>query len=211
MGMLGAPPNCRPECAIHQDCPLHLACINNQCKDPCVGTCGFNAECVTQNHQPRCSCLPGFDGDPFSTCNPIQGKCLLFSLRDVCSIELLSVVEAPRDPCNPSPCGSNALCKQRNGAGSCVCQKDFFGDPYVGCHPECVMNNDCEASKACLLRKCQDPCPGSCGLNAECQVVNHRPSCFCLPRYTGNALAACYPIVEQSKTMPVYSTCLYFI
>lgn len=77
-GMLGAPPNCRPECVIHQDCPLHLACFGNKCKDPCVGSCGFNAQCNVQNHRPLCTCLPGFEGDPFSGCNPIQGKCVLF-------------------------------------------------------------------------------------------------------------------------------------
>jgi hypothetical protein len=36
-----------------------------------------------------------------------------------------------------------------------------------------------------------DPCPGTCGLNAECRVVNHAPSCSCLPGYTGNPLNSC--------------------
>lgn len=73
-GMLGAPPNCRPECLIHQDCPTHLACVRNKCRDPCTGSCGFNARCTVHNHQPVCTCNPGFEGDPFSGCNPVQGK-----------------------------------------------------------------------------------------------------------------------------------------
>lgn len=73
-GMYGAPPNCRPECVIHQDCPLHLACFGNKCADPCVGTCGFNSQCSVQNHHPSCTCLSGFEGDPFLGCNPIEGK-----------------------------------------------------------------------------------------------------------------------------------------
>lgn len=70
-GMLGAPPNCRPECLIHSDCPTKLACVRNKCKDPCAGSCGFNTQCTVVNHQPVCSCSPGFQGDPFSGCNPI--------------------------------------------------------------------------------------------------------------------------------------------
>lgn len=74
-GMFGAPPNCRPECVINQDCPSHLACVNNKCRDPCAGSCGINAQCTVQNHRPLCSCIPGFEGDPFSGCSPVQGKC----------------------------------------------------------------------------------------------------------------------------------------
>lgn len=72
--MLGAPPACRPECLIHQDCPTNLACVRNKCTDPCAGSCGFNAQCAVRNHQPVCSCLQGFEGDPFSGCNPVQGR-----------------------------------------------------------------------------------------------------------------------------------------
>jgi hypothetical protein len=43
-----------------------------------------------------------------------------------------------------------------------------------------------------VRNKCVDPCPGTCGLNAECRVVNHAPSCSCLPGYTGNPLNSCH-------------------
>lgn len=115
----------------------------------------------------------------------------------------LPAVELPRNPCNPSPCGANSVCKEYNGAGSCSCLQDYFGDPYVGCRPECIMNNDCPRDKACLGQKCRDPCPGSCGINAECQVINHNPSCSCVPGYTGNALRVCHEIVEPSKKLPL--------
>lgn len=100
--------------------------------------------------------------------------------------------EAPRNPCNPSPCGANAICKERNGAGSCACLPEYTGDPYTGCRPECVTNSDCDRSKACFNNKCKDPCPGACGLNAECRVINHSPSCYCLPGYSGNAMSNCF-------------------
>lgn len=109
------------------------------------------------------------------------------------------VTEKPPNPCHPSPCGANAVCKERNGAGSCTCLPEYFGDPYTGCRPECVTNSDCDRSKACINNKCKDPCPGTCGLHAECRVLNHAPSCTCLPDYTGDAATACHPILESKR------------
>lgn len=97
------------------------------------------------------------------------------------------------------------MCKERNGAGSCVCLPEYFGDPYTGCRPECVINSDCDRTKACLNNKCYDPCPGTCGLNAECRVVNHAPSCTCIVGYTGDPLSACVPI-QPSK---IILLCMY--
>lgn len=74
--MFGAPPNCRPECVIHQDCPSNRACIRQRCEDPCAGACGFNALCTAQNHKPVCSCLEGYEGDPYAGCNTPQSEYL---------------------------------------------------------------------------------------------------------------------------------------
>lgn len=95
------------------------------------------------------------------------------------------------EPCNPSPCGANAVCKERNGAGSCTCLPEYYGDPYSGCRPECVQNSDCDRSRACINNKCKDPCPGVCGLSAECRAQNHAPMCFCINGYTGNPADVC--------------------
>lgn len=94
-------------------------------------------------------------------------------------------------PCVPSPCGSNAICREQNGVGACECISDYFGNPYEGCRPECVHSSDCPSNKACNRNKCQDPCPGVCGNNAVCQVVNHSPSCTCLTGYIGNPYSNC--------------------
>lgn len=99
-----------------------------------------------------------------------------------------------REPCRPSPCGINAVCRERNNAGSCSCLPGYFGDPYSECRPECVNNNDCPKQKACFNNKCRDPCVGLCGSNTECQVVNHTPYCSCVPGYTGNPSVACLKI-----------------
>lgn len=67
---IGQPPNCRPECLISSECSSNRACINQQCLDPCPGTCGRNAICRVTNHSPICSCLQGHTGDPFLLCTP---------------------------------------------------------------------------------------------------------------------------------------------
>lgn len=73
-GYIGSPPACRPECVTSTDCPQNQACIRQKCKDPCPGTCGTNARCLVINHNPICTCKPGFTGDPFNFCQLEQSK-----------------------------------------------------------------------------------------------------------------------------------------
>ena len=103
------------------------------------------------------------------------------------------------DPCNPSPCGQNAICTARSRAGACQCIPEYFGDPYVACRPECTINADCPAALACVNLHCVDPCPGVCGVNAQCRAVNHAPTCTCNPGYRGDPFTAC-SLIPQSKS-----------
>lgn len=187
---IGRAPNCRPECTSNSECPGYLACVNERCKDPCPGSCGNFATCTTVKHRPICRCVEQYSGDPFTGCTPIA------ILREP---EILM-------PCSPSPCGINAICQERNGAGSCSCIPEYFGDPYVECRPECVMNSDCAKNRACVNQKCRDPCPGVCGLNAECSVVNHAPTCMCLPGYTGNPSLSCHEIPRSNYSDTLIAT-----
>lgn len=170
---IGLPPNCRPECTSNSECSSDMACINNKCSNPCVGACGSLAECRVISHTPACVCPLGYHGDPFVSC------------------DITTVVNEQSSPCSPSPCGSNAICKQRHNAGSCICLQGYFGNPYEGCRPECVVNTDCPSDKVCQQNKCQDPCLGTCGVNAQCHTVNHAPLCNCLPGYTGDPFRNC--------------------
>lgn len=179
---IGSPPNCKPECISNSECANHLACINQKCKDPCPGTCGVNAECKVVNHVPNCVCISGYEGNPFVQCQIVTPP----------------IVEITT-PCNPSPCGSNAVCKERNGAGACSCLPEYIGNPYEGCRPECMINSDCPSNKACMRNKCKDPCPGTCGQNADCQVVNHLPACSCKTGYTGDPFKFCNIILVPCK------------
>lgn len=170
---IGAPPNCRPECISNSECAPLLACINKKCQNPCVNTCGTNAECRVVSHTPICICPELYSGDPTVQCNK------------------LDIYIVPPSPCNPTPCGPNAECVERAGAGACLCVKGYFGNPYEGCHPECLVNSDCSSNKACTRNKCIDPCPGTCAANANCVVVNHSPMCTCREGYTGDPFRQC--------------------
>lgn len=178
---IGTPPNCRPECTINSECSFVQACIREKCRDPCPGSCGTNAKCSVINHTPICACIEGYSGDPFSFCSPKP-------------VQPPQLVES--DPCNPSPCGANAQCHN----GICTCLPEYQGDPYAACRPECVLNNDCPKNRACIRMKCVDPCPGTCGQNAECAVINHIPMCTCLPGYSGNAFTFCSKIPGSYST-----------
>lgn len=185
---VGVPPNCKPECISNSECANHLACINQKCRDPCPGTCGINAECRVVSHTPNCICIPGYFGDPFFQCNQ----------------QIARPTAEHLSPCTPSPCGSNAICKEQNGAGSCSCLPEYIGNPYEGCRPECILNSDCPPNKACIKNKCKDPCPGTCGSNAECTVISHLPSCTCIIGYTGDPFRYCSLIPQQSKIITTY-------
>lgn len=60
-----------------------------------------------------------------------------------------------------------------------------------------MVSSECTQDKACINQKCSDPCPGTCGLQARCQVVNHNPICSCSPGYTGDPFTRC--LAEESK------------
>lgn len=80
---IGSPPNCRPECSVNSECRSNQACINQKCKDPCIGSCGVAARCSTINHIPVCTCDEGYEGDPFSYCHikPKPRMYIYFSLH----------------------------------------------------------------------------------------------------------------------------------
>lgn len=94
------------------------------------------------------------------------------------------------NPCQPSPCGPNALCQVRGESPACSCIENYVGSP-PNCRPECTINPECPSALACINQKCRDPCPGSCGSNAVCRVINHNPVCSCNPGFSGDPFRGC--------------------
>lgn len=111
------------------------------------------------------------------------------------------------DPCVPNPCGPNASPSSSGSRCICTCNPEYFGDPFTGCKPECVYNDDCPSNRACVRNKCVDPCIGVCGQNAECRVTNHNPICSCIQNYIGDPFVRCDPrkyniIIDARLTFP---------
>lgn len=148
--------------------------MNQKCSDPCPGTCGVGARCQVINHNPICSCPPGMTGDPFIRCQPIPPP----------------PAAPPTNPCQPNPCGPNSQCRVAGDSPSCSCLPEFIGTP-PNCRPECASNSECPSHLACINQKCRDPCPGTCGANAECRVLSHTPQCICIVGYTGDPFTQC--------------------
>lgn len=112
----------------------------------------------------------------------------------------------PQDPCNPSPCGLYAECRNIGNQAACSCLKNYVGSP-PNCRPECVVNTDCSSNQACISEKCRDPCIGSCGQNADCRVQNHIPTCLCQQGFSGDPFTLCsvvkgllYTLIYNSNT-----------
>ena len=133
------------------------------------GPCGPNAECYTMNDQEICKCKTNFLGNPYEGCTPNI------------------------NPCLPSPCGFNTDCSIQNGRAVCSCRSGYKGHPVSaqGCQPECSSHRDCPSTKTCINHHCVDPCPGACGIDAECKAQDHRPVCFCPYGLSGDPYLRC--------------------
>jgi len=183
--------------------------------------CGPNTECnANRQGNPVCTCLPGFSPQPdtITGCARIEARtpppdpcfpspcgrntlCEVNRLGNpVCKCQagyipmpdtISGCVEEP-DPCNPDPCGAGAECTPRGRQAECRCPAGFKGDPYAFCkRGECEYDNECSSSLACFDYNCRDPCIGTCGQNANCEVRNHRPVCSCPDGFKGDPLSAC--------------------
>lgn len=162
--------------------------------------------CTVINHSPTCSCIEGFTGNPLQNCYPKQDckkKISYFHpIRRInfLPIFLVSYLPPPKNACSPSPCGNGAICRDKNGVGSCTCKENYYGDPYIECRPECLSSSDCPLNKACNQKlHCENPCLNRdiCGLGAYCEVVAHNPVCVCPAGQTGDPFIRCF--VKESK------------
>lgn len=179
-GYHGSPySTCQPECTVNSECPRNKpACFYNECKDPCEGVCGIGANCELRDVTPICSCPKDMTGDPFVRCRPFE----------------------KRDLCEPNPCGVNARCepgydKYNEERPVCTCLPGHTGDGVRGCQrAECTEDAHCADHQGCVDYKCQNPCIGQCGSNANCNARRHVAVCTCPAGYNGDALVNCYAV-----------------
>lgn len=137
--------------------------------------CSQDGICNVVNHNPICQCSPGFEGNPLIAC---------YKKR----VEIIR--DEFENPCQPNPCGAYSECRNVNNVASCSCIRDYIGSP-PNCQPECVVSSQCAAKMTCVNEKCIDPCVGLCGLNSQCNVLNHVAFCSCNEDYAGDPHSGC--------------------
>ncbi|XP_055715790.1 delta-like protein B isoform X1 [Phlebotomus papatasi] len=177
-------------CIDHGECGSHQVCRSGSCVNPCVGTCGTNANCEVRNHVPVCSCPAGYKGDPFSYCRQMD----------------------PAELCHPSPCGVNTKCDVIGGTPTCTCLPGFFGNPLTGCRHECEQDGHCSNTEYCSDFKCVSACK-QCGQGASCsRSTNHRAVCECPKGYIGSPYTECRPECLGDRDCPQgRPACIYGI
>lgn len=126
---------------------------------------------------------------------------ILFFIK-ICLIPFITTAErdVPINPCQPSPCGPNSQCRVSNGQSVCSCMPEYRGSP-PNCRPECVVSAECPSDKMCKNQICISPCPGPCGNNAECRVINHSPICTCKRQFTGDPFSSCYVVPGNTRNI----------
>lgn len=125
--------------------------------------------------------------------NFFENNNLLFKILE-------KVIVPVENPCLPSPCGPNSVCRIVDNHAACSCLPNYVGRA-PNCRPECTINSECPGNLACLNERCKDPCPGSCGIFTNCIVLNHAPICQCDAGYTGDPFAGCSPIPGKKGTI----------
>lgn len=111
------------------------------------------------------------------------------------------------EPCSPSPCGPSSQCRVVNNQAVCSCLPMFIGSP-PSCRPECTISAECPLNEACNNHKCINPCLGTCGYGARCEIVNHNPICSCPAQNTGDPFTRCIPIGKFLLSVKLLFICL---
>lgn len=110
-------------------------------------------------------------------------------------------MQVTHNPCSTAVCGPNSQCREINNQAVCSCLPTYLGIPPA-CRPECVGNSECPQNQACIGQKCVNPCIGTCGVRATCEVVNHNPICACPAAHSGDPFVECTFV--QSKYCTLY-------
>ena len=94
----------------------------------------------------------------------------------ICSQQ--ACVEKP-DPCDPNPCGPGAQCLVSGGEATCSCPPGTVGEARTGCQRgECVLDQDCDVSRACQDFYCQGDYPAE--RDVSCCEGSKNSKCVCM-------------------------------
>lgn len=146
------------------------------------------------NHSIHCTCPSGLTGDPFTKCDRAIQRC---EADDRCGLGRYCEDTICRVTCSSdNECLDNEKCIERRCSVFCTSDKSCptgFICEYGQCIAGCRRDGECPLTEACINNQCLNPCasPTACGTKAQCQPVNHRPLCSCLPEHTGDPRVEC--------------------
>lgn len=196
-------------CRTDPECSLDRACRNRDCINPCLtdNPCVTNADCLVSEHLAQCRCRFGYTGDPYQACVPFaEPECV--EDKD-CPTDQICLDEKCVAACATlSPCVAPATCRLVDSSPIrtliCLCPDGYVTDDVGGCRTlppivsGCERDDECLQDTACINAVCRDPC--ACGLNARCDIVEHRPVCVCQPGFYGDPKVACIILGCQSDS-----------
>lgn len=196
-----------PECKMDYDCPSKLACIRNQCVDPCheLTPCAKSARCDVLDSIPVrtmvCTCPEGWVPDNAGECRAVVTSVPPGCTSDNdCPSQEACINRICKNPCN---CGLYSSCFVQNHRPICSCEDGFEGNPNVACRTVgCRIDSECDSGKACINGNCVNPClvNDPCGTNAECYAFGSKAECRCLSGFRGNPHDRCYVVGCQSNS-----------
>lgn len=193
-------------CQYNEDCADHEACdrLNRVCRPVCDDdTCAETANCIGQQHQPKCHCPPGTKGNPFVECIGAKQPEPECRSDSDCSSQLACINQLCKNPCsNADVCTPGQECRILDTLPlrtiMCTCPPDTIADSAGRCKaiiapkPECVDDSECPDSDKCVSNTCVEACKVDlCGVNALCNSLHHQAICTCAPAYTGNPHVEC--------------------
>lgn len=140
------------DCRNNNDCSSDTRCENQRCINPCEDFCGNGTKCEVQNHDPVCSCLPKWTGNPRIGCK--QFDCLE---NADCSTSESCLNNKCVNACKlDGICGANSQCVMNNHTPNCICDPEHTGDPRIGCNKirPCTSNQECISQMICSFGLC---------------------------------------------------------
>ena len=129
-----------PECRVDADCPSRMACINEECQNPCrvANPCSPSQECIVIDTLPirtvSCVCPQGSVSGSNGECRTVEVRPECYDDNDCRVTEVCNQGDC-MDACIQKRCGINAKCEHTIHDARCDCLQGFTGDPLHECRP----------------------------------------------------------------------------
>ncbi|CAN7942616.1 unnamed protein product, partial [Ixodes pacificus] len=195
------------------------------------GLCGQGAICSNTPGSYRCSCPPGFTGDPFRFCEDVNECERLLGPSGLCGQGALCANTLGSFSCSCPPgysgngrvrchdinecaqtfgpngkCGISAVCTNTPGSYHCRCPTGTSGDPTVRCVQvvQCDKDDACPGHAVCRNHQCYCPTPNfGNDCRHPCEDIFCGAQAKCQLDHTGQPICVCsHGFTGQSNSLP---------